>query len=118
MSMITNPDGSQEIRDPDGSVYMTLPAPRPGGGDLIGYRVRTLTNGSHKCGVAVGTRSSLTDDVMSERELLRLIATLRGDYGDPVVSGVRMGPGRSFRWAWEETVGGHRLTDVVIATRI
>lgn len=119
MSMITNPDGSQEIRNPDGSLYMSFPPAAPSTADVTGYRVRTIVSGSHRCGRTSGTRSSLTDEMMSERELLRLIASLRGEYGTPSVSGVRMGMGsRTFRWAWEETISGHRLTDVVIATRV
>lgn len=119
MSMTTNPDGSREIRNPDGSLYMSFPPAVPSTADVTGYRVRTIVSGSHRCGRTNGTRSSLTDEMMSERELLRLIASLRGDYGAPCVSGVSMGPGsRTFRWAWEETVSRHRLTDVVIATRI
>lgn len=119
MTLIKRSDGSSQILSPDGSLYMHLPPPRPGRSDMIGYRVRTIASGSHNGSCAArGTRSTLTDDCMSERDLLRLIGSLRTDYGAPVVSGVRMGSGRSFRWAWEDNTGGHRFSDVVIATRI
>lgn len=119
MALIKRSDGSSQILNPDGTTYMHLPPAVPSTADLTGYRVRTIVSGSHRCGLASGTRSSLTDEMMSERELLRLIANLRGYYGAPCVSGVSMGMGsRTFRWAWEETASRHRVTDVVIATRV
>lgn len=119
MALIKRSDGSSQILNPDGTLYMHLPPAVPSTADLTGYRVRTITSGSHRCGMTSGTRSSLTDEMMSERELLRLVATLKGYYGAPSVSAVSMGQGsRTFRWAWEETAARHRVTDVVIATRV
>lgn len=102
-----------------GAVYMTLPAPVPSSGNLEGWLVRSVTSVSHgpRCSGRPGTRSVAETDVESFNSLLRLLGALEGHYGYRPRSS-RIGVD-SYRWTFEEvTVAGHRVSDMIIASRI
>lgn len=106
------------IFNSDGTVYMTLPTPVPSNGDLEGWMVRQVTSGSHTAGCRVaGTRASVETGPDSFNGLLRLISDTSAWYGYRVTSS-RITPG-TFRWTWEARLrDGHRVTDMIIASRI
>lgn len=123
---------SQEIFDVGGGLYLTLPDPVPSRGDLEGWTVRHVTSAHStpetcrwdgRCGrwVGVGRRAgtvALTaSDVDSFNGVLRFVGELSADYGYRPRSS-RIGA-NAFRWTWERvTQDGHRVSDMVIVSRI
>lgn len=129
--MITLPDGSQEIRNPDGSLYMRFPPAVPSSADLEGWSVRmvsTVHTAPARCQWIEGRwepvgrvrdGASLTIvDVESFNGLLRLLQETSKAYGyRPSASWFGADSGY-FRWTWERWENGYHLSDMIIASKI
>lgn len=107
---------SDTIRNQDGSVYMTFGPSVPSSADLEGWYVRQVLT-ADRIPKGRGTGVASDDDVRSLNSLLRLLGDLEAQYGyRPLSSKIAEG---TFRWTFERrTPRGHRLTSMVIASRI
>lgn len=119
--MITLPDGSQEIRNPDGSLYMRFPPAVPSSADLEGWSIHRMSSTVRLPGVGARTGSVAVErsDVESFNGLLRLVREISRAYGyQPSASW--FGTGQShFRWTWEHRYdNGHHVSEMIIASKI
>lgn len=122
---------SETILNADGSVYMTLPDPRPSTGDLEGWTVRQVCS-VHRTPEtahfqdqfgwvvdtwAPGTVSLVTSDCESFNSLLKIVGELSVAYGYRPRSS-KIGD-HTFRWTWERwTLDGTHMSAMIIASRI
>lgn len=112
---------SERILDQNGDVYMELLPPVPSRGDSEGWFVRHVSSGSHStacgCSESVGTAALDRSDVRSFNGLLDDLSEFEGFYGyRPRSSKILDG---TFRWTFERvTDGGHRVSDMLIASKI
>ena len=119
--LITLPDGSQEIRNPDGSLYMRFPPAVPSRADLEGWSIHRVSSTVRLPGTGArrGSTAMERSDVESFNGLLRLLREISRAYGyQPSASWFGV-TGSHFRWTWEYLGDdGYHMSDMIIASRI